>query len=53
MSPVSVIEVKLRLCFERSGFVYSRYDKADVVNYGFLVCVQYTSVLSLVVAPRG
>ena len=37
-------------CFERSGFVHSWYDEAEVVKDGFLVSVQYTSASSLVVA---
>ena len=53
MPPVFVIKIKLCLCLERSGFVHSKYDEAEVVNYGFLVRVQYTSMSSLVVAPRG
>ena len=52
MSPVSAIEGKVRPFFECSGFVHCRYDKSEVVNDGFLVCVQYTSTSSLVVAPH-
>ena len=40
----------MRPYFERSGFVHSRYDNAEVVNNGFLVRVQYTSMSSLVIA---
>ena len=50
MLPVSVIEVKVRPYFERSVFVHSRYDEAEVVNDIFLVRVNYTSASSLVVA---
>ena len=53
MSPVSVIEGKVRPCFERSSFSHSLYDEAEVVNDGFLVRVQYTSASSLVVATCG
>ena len=53
MSPVFVIKGKVHPCFERSGFVHSRYDESKVVNDGFLVLVQYTFASSLVVAPRG
>ena len=53
MLPVSVIDGKVRPCFERSSFVHSWYDESEVVSNGFLVRVQYTSVLSLVVAPHG
>ena len=53
MLPVSVIEGKVCPCFERSCFVHSRYDEAEVVNDGFLVLVYYTSTLSLVVARHG
>ena len=51
MLPVSVIDGKMRPCFECSSFVHFWYDELEVVNYGFLVRVQYTSTLSLVVAP--
>ena len=40
-------------CIERSGFVHSRYDEAEVVNDGFIVRVQYASMSSLAVTPRG
>ena len=40
-------------CFERSSFVHYRYYEAEVVNNGFLVPVQYTSAVSILVAPRG
>ena len=40
-------------CLERSGFVHSRYNKAELVKNGFLVRVQYASTLSLVVTPHG
>ena len=53
MSPVSVIEGKVRPCFERYGFSQTRYDEAEVTSNGFLVRVQYTSTSYLVVAPRG
>ena len=53
MPPVSVIEGKVRPCFERSTFVHSWYDEAEVVNYRFLVRVQYTPASSLVVALCG
>ena len=43
----------MRPCFEHSGFVHSRDDKVEVVKNAFLVCVQYTSASSLVVAPCG
>ena len=43
----------MRLCLERSVFLHSRYDKVEVVNNGFLVCVQYISVSSLLVTPHG
>ena len=51
MSSVSVIDGKVRPCFERSGFSHSWYDESEVENDGFLVRVQYTSTLSLVVEP--
>ena len=51
MLPVSVIDVKMRPCFERSDFVHSWYDESEVLNNVFFVCVQYTSTSSLVVAP--
>ena len=39
MLPVSVIDVKMRPCFECSSFVHSWYDEAEVVNDGLLfVC---------------
>ena len=50
MLPVSVIDGKMRLCFERSSFVHSWYDESEVVNDVFFVRVQYTSTYSLVVA---
>ena len=53
MSPVSVIKLKLRPCFDISGFVHSRYDEAEVVNDGFIVHVKYTFASSLFVAPCG
>ena len=37
--------------FECSGFVHYRFDQTEVVNDGFFVHVQYTSTLSLLVAP--
>ena len=43
----------MKLYFERSGFVHSKYDKAEVVNNGFLVRDHYTSASSLLVAPCG
>ena len=45
MSPVSVIDGKVRPCFERSGFVHSWYNKSEVANDGFLVRVQYVNVV--------
>ena len=51
MSPVSVIDGKMRPCFECSSFYHSWYDEAEVVNDGFFFHVQYTSASSLVVAP--
>ena len=54
MLPVSIMEGKVRPCFESSGFVHSRYYEAEVVaNDVFIVRVQYTSASSFVVAPRG
>ena len=50
---VSVIKGKVHPCFECSGFVHSWYDEAEVVNDGFLVCLQYASAPSLVVATCG
>ena len=38
---------------ERSCFSHSRYDKAEVVNDGLLVRVQYAAMLYFVVTPRG
>ena len=38
---------------DHSGFVHSRYDKAEVFNDRFLASVQCTPALFLVVAPRG
>ena len=32
---------------------HSRHDEEEAMNYVFLVCVKYTSALSLVVAPRS
>ena len=52
MMPVFVIEGKLHPCIEHSVFVHSRYDEAEVVNDGFIVCVHYISALSLLVSPR-
>ena len=49
MLPVFGIEEKVCSCFERLGFVHSRYGKTKVVNYRFIVCVQYTSASSFVV----
>ena len=51
MLPVSIIDGKVRPCFECSGFVHSWYYEAEVVNNGFFVRIQYTSTSSLVVAP--
>ena len=53
MLPVSVIESKVRPYFERSSFVHYRYDESEVVNGGYIVCVQYTFASSLVIAPHG
>ena len=50
---VSVIEGKVRLCFERSNFPHYWYDEAEVANNRFLVRVQYTYASSLVVVPCG
>ena len=43
----------MRPCLERSGFVHSGYDEAEVVSDGFLFRLQYTYASFLVVAPRG
>ena len=51
--PVFFINGKLYPCLERSYFVHTRYDKSEVVEDGLLVCVQYTSALSLVVKICG
>ena len=53
MFPVFVIEGKVRPSLERSGFSHTGYDKAEVLNYGFLVSVQYTYVLYLVFITSG
>ena len=53
MPPVFIIKGKVHPFLERYGFVHSRYDKAELVNNGFLVHVQYTSAFSLVVTRRG
>ena len=53
MLPVLVIEGKVRPCLGHSIFFQSRYDKAEFVNDGCLVHMQYTSALSLVITPRG
>ena len=53
MPSVFFIKGKVRPCLERSVFVHSRYDKAEVVKNGFLVREQYASTSSLVVTPHG
>ena len=52
MPPVFVTDEKFFPCLERSGFTHSSYDEADVANNGFIVRVQYTPALSLVVTPH-
>ena len=41
----------MRLYFECSGFIQSKYDESEVVIYVFFVRVQYTSTSSLAFAP--
>ena len=53
MMPVFFIKGKLRPCVEHAGFSHPWYDKAGVVDDGFLVCVKYSSTSSLVVIPHG
>ena len=47
------IKDEVCLCLERSGFVQSRHDEAEVVNDGFLFRVQDTSASYLVFEPHG
>ena len=44
---------KICPCLERSCFVHSRYDEAEAVGDGIIVCVQYASALYLVITPCG
>ena len=53
MTPVFSIEGKVCPCLDRSGFVYCRYDEAEVFHNVFIVGMQYASASSLLVTPRG
>ena len=50
---VSAIEGNVLPFVERSVFVHSGYNEAEVVNDGFLVFLKHTSALYVVVAPHG
>ena len=41
------------LFLEHSSFFHSRYDEAEVFNGGFIFCVKYASLSSLLVTPHG
>ena len=53
MTPVFVIDGKVRSCLDQSDFFHSSYDESDVVNNEILVIVEYTSASFLVGTPCG
>ena len=53
MTPIFVIKVKMHQCLKRAVIIHCKYDKAQVVDDGLLVHVQYDSAAYIVVTPRG